>query len=548
LNKILALILIGFISQNSFAQKAYYRIEFKDKACSQHLLPSDFLSPKAISKRHRHNIVITQEDYPVCKDYINSIAKQNGIAVKNTLKWSNAITVISQEEDIRSLNRFSFISSISKICDVPTGSSRSAHNKFDLENAYTPDYGQGWIQNGMIGINQLHKDGYSGEGMTIGVFDAGFRHVDYMRHFQELWNNNQILGYKDFVNAKDSVFYSSNHGMSVLSTMSNSTEGELVGTAPKANYWLMLTEDVTSETEIEEYNWAEAAEMADSLGIDVINSSLGYTTFDDTTTSHTYADMDGNTTVVTRAANKAFSKGILVVSSAGNSGANPWFYISAPADGKDVMAIGAVGSAQTIAPFSSRGPNSAGQVKPDVCTQGWWAAVVDASGMINRGNGTSYAGPILAGAAACLWQAYPEMSNAQIKAAITESAHMYKNPDGEYGYGIPNFPKAMELLEERRFPTTKNQDLYNSFLLFPNPANTKTRIEFIAGDNNITVDLGVYDLNGQPVILQEYNSIIGHNFIDVPTLNLRNGAYIVKLKVGEQSFSKKLVVYRETNE
>ncbi|MBD80817.1 MAG: hypothetical protein CL840_18015 [Crocinitomicaceae bacterium] len=543
LNKFLLVIFAVLLSAIGTAQTGYYSVIFKDKNCSINQSPNTFLTERSLERRRRSKVSITFEDFPLCSSYISKITTIPGVSLKNRLKWNNAITVdVSNPSVLQQINAQSFVESVTFICSKPIPE-RAAQNKFKLEEEpFLPNYGKSQTQIEMIEMNKLHQKGFTGKGMLIAVFDAGFRRVDTMNHFQPLWKNNQIVGQKDFVNHTDNVFYGSNHGMSVLSTMAIHIDGEMVGTAPGANYYLMKTEDPTSETIIEEYNWAEAAEYADSVGADIINSSLGYTRFNDSTTNHTYADMDGNTTVVTRAANKAFEKGMLVVNSAGNSGNDSWYYIGAPADGYGVLSIGAVGSEETVAGFSSRGPTSAGVIKPDVCAMGWWVYVVDASGVVKTSNGTSFSSPIVAGASACLWQAYPEMENKVLMNIIRESAHKYSNPDVHFGYGIPNFNEALSISEGKRFPENKNNGLYESFLLYPNPAVRTTRVEFIVGTESEKADLRVYDSRGVLVTSENYHARIGHNYIDVNCTGLAAGLYLVELKVGENSQTRPLVI------
>ncbi|MGB0390982.1 MAG: S8 family serine peptidase [Salibacteraceae bacterium] len=540
-NRVISFICLTLFVLSGISQESYYSVTFTDKNCNLSLSESECLSQKSINKRAKSNIEFTQQDLPICDDYIKSVIQSKFISLKNKLKWTNQITIrTNSSADLNRVSSLSYVKEVKLICSI--SNSRSNNNKFEIEESFLKDYGKAWTQNGMIGINQLHKDGFVGAGISIAVFDAGYRGVDTLFHFKKMWRDGRIIGMKDFVNNKDSVFYNSGHGTSVLSTMGVNTNAELVGSAPKANYFLVITEDAQSESLIEEYNWAEAAEFADSIGIDIINSSLGYTRFDDSTTNHTYDDLNGNTTVVTRAANMAYEKGILVVNSAGNYAQDGWYYMGAPSDGYGVLSIGAVGEEQTIAPFSSRGPNSAGRVKPDVCAMGWKTQVVIPIGSIVQSNGTSFSGPIIAGAVACLWEAYPEMSNEKIMQAVRESAHIYETPDDEYGYGIPNFPKAIEVLENVRFPETDNEDLYSNFLLFPNPAIYSTRLEFISGVANENITVSVISPSGTTVFKRAYSSIKGHNYIDIDCSNLNAGTYFVKLEIGNTIHQKGLVI------
>ncbi len=254
--------------------------------------------------------------------------------------------------------------------------------------------------------------------------------------------------------------------MSVLSTMAGNVPGLLVGTAPGASYWLLRSEDAGSEYVVEEDNWIAAAEYADSVGADVINSSLGYTDYDDNNQSYTYADMDGNTARVTRGADIAASKGILVVNSAGNSGNNFWRYIGAPADADSIITVGAVNSLGIIASFSSLGPTSDGRVKPTVCGQGEGTYVVSSADGVYPGNGTSFSSPVMAGAVTCLWQANPSFNNMELIDAIKRSASRYSSPDSLYGYGIPNMAVAHMVLSGQELPTSDNE---NFMMANPNP-------------------------------------------------------------------------------
>jgi hypothetical protein len=294
----------------------------------------------------------------------------------------------------------------------------------------------------------LHDLGYDGMGMTIAVLDAGFTNTNTIPAFSYLWNNNRILGYKDFVSPQaPNLFSSHTHGTSVLSTMGAYLPGDMVGTAPQASYWLLRSEDGATEYLVEELNWVSAAEFADSVGADIINSSLGYTTFDNPAQDHTYQDMNGNTTPVTIGADKAVSKGMIVVNSAGNSGGSSWQYIGAPADGDSVFSIGAVNSIGAYVSFSSTGPTSDGRTKPDVVAQGSGTTIINAgTGNVSTGSGTSFSSPVTAGMVSCLWQAHPNRRNTEILEAIRQSGSLAGNPDQQLGWGIPNYLTAHNLL------------------------------------------------------------------------------------------------------
>jgi hypothetical protein len=299
----------------------------------------------------------------------------------------------------------------------------------------------------MLGGDVMHNNGYTGAGMTIAVIDAGFYRADSMAVFDSLFNSGRLLGTWDFTEDEADVFDDGTHGSYVLSTMAANWPGTLVGTAPDADYLLLRSENVNSELLIEEYDWAEAAEYADSAGADIINSSLSYTTFDDSTQDHTYADLNGDITPVTRAADRAAAKGMIVCSSAGNYGDGSWFFIGAPADADSILTVGGVDSVENYVSFSSKGPTADGRIKPDVAAQAFQTYVAELFNLgAIAGNGTSFSSPIMAGMAACLWQCHPAATNMEVIQAIRLSGSQASNPDSLLGYGIPDIPQACNIL------------------------------------------------------------------------------------------------------
>jgi serine protease AprX len=395
----------------------------------------------------------------------------------------------------------------------------------------------------MLNGDALHEMGYRGQGKVIAVLDGGFYHVNTLAVFDSLWQNNQILGTRDFVNGGEVAFDGATHGTMVLSLMGANYSGQLIGTAPKASYWLFISEDVNSEYIVEEYNWVSAAEFADSVGADVINSSLGYTEFDDPVQNHTYANMDGNTCPSTIGADMAAKKGILVCNSLGNSGPEPWYYLGAPSDGDSVLGIGAVDSEGNYAWFSSHGPSYDGRVKPDVAAQGANPFFVDPyTGEIsNSGSGTSFSSPIMAGAATCLWQANPSFNNMQIADAIRRSASQYTSPDDLLGYGIPDFLLANSILTVVDGPVAEN----STMKIYPNPFNDGFSIEawshgaMVAGTNQGTIEIS--DITGRMVLSQK---VSGDNSgtIRIDGLNLApKGMYFVKVNLNGQLYQQKIV-------
>ncbi len=462
MKRIVLLIPLMILTGIVFSQVApdKYWVRFADKNNSPYSVnnPEEFLSQKAIDRRTAHGIDVIDNDIPVNPSYLTAV-ENTGAQLLNPSKWFNSVTVKTDDPAvIAAINALPFVMSVEK---VSQNTIKESGNKFEpikkipdeskikgITSGQSYSYGQGFNQIDMLNGIELHDDGYDGEGMIIAVLDAGFLNADIISGFDSLWLNNRILGWKDFADPlSPDIFGSHSHGTHVLSTMGAYLPGELVGTAPQAAYWLLRTEDAGSEYLIEELNWASGAEFADSAGVDIINSSLIYTTFDDPSQDHTYSDLDGNTTIITRAADMAVSKGMIVVNSAGNYGNSSWQYIGPPADGDSVFSIGAVNSSGNYVSFSSIGPTYDGRVKPNVVAQGSSSAILSAySGNVSSSSGTSFSSPITAGMVACLWQAHPDKRNTEILDAIQQHASQSALPDMLLGYGIPDYYQAHSYL------------------------------------------------------------------------------------------------------
>jgi subtilisin family serine protease len=423
-----------------------FRLELANKNDTTYSIskPEEFLSIKTIQRRNKYGIPITIQDIPVVQSYIDSL-ETLGLHVISRSKWMNAVIVESTDTALLdTITNLSFIVSKEKSF-TPSKIKSTGFDKLTdpVTTKSTIMYGNTHRQIMMLNGHCLHEQGYQGEGMLIAVIDAGFTNVDSFTAFDSIRNNGQILATRDFVDKGTGVYEDHTHGMKVLSTMAGNIPGQFLGTAPKADYLLLRSEIGDDfEYKIEEDWWIEAAEFADSMGADIITSSLGYVEYMDSTQNYTYENMNGNTARITRAADIAASKGMLVVTSAGNYRKEPWHYISAPADADSVIAVGAIKSDFTITDFSSAGPSYDGRVKPNVVAMGEGTAVIQDGGYIGTGKGTSYSGPIIAGMAACLWQSFPDASNMEIINAIDKSADRYTNPDSLYGYGLPNFYHA----------------------------------------------------------------------------------------------------------
>jgi hypothetical protein len=379
-----------------------------------------------------------------------------------------------------------------------------------------------------------------GQGIVIAVLDGGFLAVDYMEAFDSLYMNDRILGVWDFVSRTSNVYQGSSHGTAVLSTMGCNLPGELVGTAPEASYYLVRTEDTGSEYLIEEYNWASGAEYADSVGADVINSSLSYKTFDDPNQDHSYDDMDGNTAPCTIAADRAMSRGMIVVNSAGNDGNDPiWPYVGAPADGDSVFTIGAVNADGEYVGFSSIGPTIDGRIKPNFCAQGSQSVVASTNGGTTTSSGTSFSSPISAGMVACLWQFDLNMTNMDVLEAIQMSGTQANDPDDLMGYGIPNFGVAA--LISGGFDTG-NISEPNEIDVFPNPFNDEIRIAYNSPDTH-SVSIELYDIAGKLLYSKKnINRKYGFNYFHVDGLQKLNyGIYFLRIYSNAEIATKKVL-------
>jgi hypothetical protein len=470
------------------AQSSRHIIRFTDKRATTFSLsrPSDFLSPRALERRMRQGISIDSSDLPVCKAYIDSIAAIPDVRVMHASRWLNQLLVVTTNAaSLKRISEFPFVrtsrpvarraspisveaeNSPEKVVDL-SEANRSAQNSSSLYYNYGLTKPQIDIHNGAF----LHDKGFRGKGMVVAMLDAGYRGYLTNPALDSLRKRNAVLATWDFVMNESSVNEDDAHGLHCLSIMASNIPGSLVGTSPEASYHLYRTEDAGSEYPVEEHHWATGAERADSLGADLITSSLGYSRFDDPTYDYRYADMNGRTSMVTRAADMAAAKGMIVTNSAGNDGASAWRFITAPADGDSVLAVGATNSSRQVAGFSSYGPTADGRVKPDVASVGSGTILANTLGRPASGSGTSFSNPNIAGLVVCLWQAFPEFKNTEIIDAVRRSGDRWQNPDDRTGYGIPDMRVAFEWLERQRVVKAASQALGSSrFKAWPSPFN-----------------------------------------------------------------------------
>lgn len=557
MKNLFVLFLVAIIATASMAQVApnKYWVKFTDKNDSPFTIgnPSEYLSQRALDRRAAHDIAIVENDLPVNPQYIQSIV-ETGATLHNVQKWFNSVTIITSDQSaLDAINALDFVISVEKSSSSGDGFVNKTEKPFFANESYSAlpenntksstsglsyDYGQAYNQIEMLNGIALHDMGFDGEGMIIAVQDAGFMNVDDIEAFDYLWDNGKILGTRDFVNPQNpNIFDSHTHGCSVLSTMGANLPGQMVGTAPQASYWLLRSEDGDSEYLIEELNWVSAAEFADSLGADVINSSLGYTTFDDSSQDHEYADMNGNTAPITIGADIAVSKGMIVVNSAGNSGGGSWQYIGAPADGDSVFTIGSVDANGFYSSFSSTGPTADDRLKPNVVAQGSSSTIISAwSGDVSSGSGTSFSSPISAGMVACLWQALPEKRNLEIMELIQQSAHLADNPNNQLGYGIPDYMNAYDVATD----TGLEISIENGIKIKPNPFENEFTVE-LQNENMIIDDIEIADITGKVIYKENLSDNKAYEYTINGFETLSSGFYFVKISSGNKIYTKKAV-------
>ena len=546
--------LLLFAAMDVMAQETYYKfwIQLSDKKFNESSTdkPEEFLSLRAIERRNRQGIAITEQDLPVSSVYLDSLTEYP-LRILFTSKWMNAVVVRTVDSSLAEILPYrSFITGVDYLYRYPWKKKSAGGKWIEPVPGQEPSADRkGYMLQGqelksdhqseMLQGQYFHQMGYEGQDMLIAVLDAGFYNADSIHGFDSLFMSGRLLGTRSFVEPDSAFFWKGNgaHGTNVLSIMGGIIEGEFRGTAPKAGYWLIETEDIRSEFRIEEANWLAGAELADSAGADVINSSLGSSiSYTDPLQNYTYSEMNGKTALVTRAATLAASKGILVVTSAGNEGKpdDPWTYITAPADAENLVSVGAVRADGTRADFSSRGPSYDGRAKPDVMAQGEGTTLIGSNGLVTAGNGTSFSSPVLAGLAACLWQKNPDISNNELLEAIRTCSSLNPYPDNLYGYGVPNLSVADFII------TGLNRPVLTTWRLnvFPNPCK---EVIFIGGEQFSGGQISgnqfpggrilyrIHDIGGRICTSGEI-SIPQGSLAGIPVHSLAAGTYFISIK------------------
>lgn len=457
MKRILVLAIITVFALDAMAQYTKVVVRFTDKSSTPYSLsnPSQYLSPRAIARRARYNIATDSLDLPVVPRYIDSVLSKGPVTFLSSSKWLNQVLIqCSDGPTIDRIRALPFVASANTLGNRRTISTpklepvNQGYPLIERSTADNFDYGNNYNQVHIHEGEFLHNKGFNGQGMVIAVLDAGFNSYKTSPFFDSVRQQGRILGERDFVAFDNSVNEDDAHGFFCASIMCANYPGKMVGTAPRASYWLLRTENNASEFPVEEHNWVVGAEFADSSGADMISSSLGYMTFDDPAFDYSYNDFYKNTAMVTRGATAATNKGMIVMNSAGNEGTGAWKYIIFPADADSVCAVGAVDQLGNVVAFSSYG--YPGKVKPNIASVGGGTVLAGFGNNTTTGSGTSYAQPNIAGLIACLWQAFPEFNNMQILDAVYRSCPQFNSPNDRTGFGIPNMRIAYELLEQQR--------------------------------------------------------------------------------------------------
>ena len=438
---------------SAFAEKTYrYRVSLKDKEGTAYSVdnPQAFLSERAIERRNRQQLPVDSTDLPLSSVYMEEL-KGMGAKLVTSSKWNN--TVVLEVTDTLLMDEVlkkSFVDHVKKVWMQPDNTpARNRQRKKEVTNDVKESgyhYGKAFRQISIHGGDSLHAIGFTGKGMHVAVIDAGFYNADYIKFFKKM----DLLGTRDFVNPNSDIYAEHSHGMKVLSCMAANTKDAFVGTAPEASYWLFRSEDQDTEQPIEEDYWAAAIEFADSVGVDVVNTSLGYYEFDEGYPAYRYRDLDGHTSLMSHSASMAANKGMVVVCSAGNSGADTWKKVTPPGDSENVITVGALTKELKNADFSSLGHTTDGRVKPDVMAIGVNSVVSDNDGSVSKANGTSFASPILCGVVTCFWQACPWLTSKEVVKAVQQAGDRVEYPDNIYGYGVPNLWKAYQEISHHR--------------------------------------------------------------------------------------------------
>lgn len=546
--KVIFLLSFIFLADELTAQDRYaIYFKYKPQDTFSLLRPQEFLSSKALDRREREEIQADSMDLPISSKYLAEVkSKVNQILYET--KWFNALIVVGDAQNMEEIKKMPFVSKIELVAPGffkttngrvdPTNLTSKNETKFNtihtrqVATQTTYDF-----QNELIGIPEMHAAGYRGKGITIAIFDAGFPGANLASSLLHLQVNKQIIGTRDFVRPWNKNIYSGHeHGTNVLSLVASDEPTKMVGGAPDASIILVITEDASTEYRIEEFNWVRGAEYVDSLGADIINSSLGYLDFDDPEMNYSHKSLDGKSAVVTRGAGFAAQRGILVVNSVGNYGSKEGSLV-APADAFGILAVGSVNKDLNISSFSSRGPTSDLRLKPDLVAMGNGVSLIRSTGSVGISSGTSFSAPQVTALAAGLWGANREWKKDKLIQNIVRSATKAINPDNEMGFGIPDFATA-HYGETLSFEAKGEP---NNWKMYPNPLFGQDL--FFEFGEGLEVQFSLIDLSGRTI----YDVLLQRNSsLDTYQINLRGvgqGLYLVQLDDGKKILRRKISIW-----
>ncbi|MDP1817409.1 MAG: S8 family peptidase [Leadbetterella sp.] len=531
---------LNLLSTSFVNSQNRYFVYLKDKSNSTFSIsaPEKFLSKRSIDRRKNQNIAINSLDIPVNLNYINQI-KTAGAKIIGTSKWLNAVLIETNPEILAKISKLDFVKNIDGNQDI-RGAKLATISKMtgtiDKFGSYEEfNYGNSLNQIQQLGVEEMHKKGFTGKGVLVAVFDAGFDKAQTMDAFKHLFSAKKIVKTYDFVSNDTTVFESHWHGTAAMSCIGAKLNAQLVGTAPDADFALYKTEDVGSETRIEEVYWLFAAENADSLGVDVINSSLGYYSFDNPSTNYKFEDLNGDKTISARAADYAVARGIIVVNSAGNEGNNSWNHIVTPADADSVISVGAVDAIGNTVGFSSPGPNAKNTLKPEVSARGSQTTVAISNPNASSSSGTSFSSPLIAGMVASLKQQFPQYSAMKIRELLIKSASKYETPDNKIGYGIPSYKRFVELAQNLLAIENYSEET----VIFPNPINNEQAIKIKINGIEISDNqhIEVFDLNGRRI----FENTITMDEFRTNLSKFGSGTYSIKVQVADKMHTKRFI-------
>ncbi len=544
---VFVLMFIAFVSQAQDRYAVYFKYKPQTDLSLQN--PQEFLTQKAIQRRIREGIQADSLDLPVSAKYLNEVS-ESAEYVLYASKWMNAAILVADASGVSKLESLPFVEKVELVAkgSLQNPGARMRYKVFasvTLEtNCESPKLNTRELgivennydfQNQLIGIDRMHEEGFTGKGVTVAVFDAGFPGTNTASSFSHLFTNNQIIGQRDFVRPWNvEVFMDNQHGTNVLSLIAANEQAKLVSGAYDSDYILVITEEVATEYRVEEFNWVRGAEYADSLGVDIINSSVGYWDFDDPTMNYSVADLDGNTAVITKGATIAAQKGILIVNSVGNYGGRGASSLVAPADANGILSVGSVNTDLSRTGFSSQGPTGDGRLKPELVAFGSSPVLIRSNGTVGNSGGTSFAAPQIAALAAGLWEARPDWTKDELIENLLRSATQYENPDNLLGYGIPDFYKALygEILS-----TEEAENI--EWKVYPNPlVSDEISIHFGSGLNS---SFELIDLTGRTLIQSELSRFDSKSPYRILLNGIKPGMYLIQMQEGNYIRQTKLI-------